>query len=111
MASDGIEILNKTMLYEPRNGQVAFLFIIVSLILIVFAASYYLDRKKVIGTLLLVIGICGFILFCYYLHYVPNVYEYQVIISEDYPVTKLLEQYDIIRQEGKILILQDKEKE
>ena len=111
MTSDGIEILNKTMLYEPRNEPAAFIFIITSLILMALAISYYLDRKKVIGTIWLVISICDFLLFCYYLHYVPNVYEYQVIVSEDYPAAKLLERYNIIGQDGKILILQDKEKE
>lgn len=36
-------------------------------------------------------------------------YEYKVIFDETYPVTQLYEKYEIIDQDGKIWIIQEKE--
>ena len=36
-------------------------------------------------------------------------YEYKVILDETYPATQLYEEYEVIGQEGKIWIIQEKE--
>lgn len=36
-------------------------------------------------------------------------YEYKVILDETYPATQLYEKYEVVGQDGKIWIIQDKE--
>ena len=62
--------------------------------------------------MLLVIGFVGslaFAIICFLCSPTPKeVTTYQVILNDNYPYNKLIEDYDIIDQEGKILTIREK---
>ena len=40
-----------------------------------------------------------------------NVTYYEVILGDDYPLKKLLDEYDMIEQRGEIYVIKNKEKD
>lgn len=107
--TDGITILNQTMVWEPRSEQLSFIMVILLIVGIIFWAYSY---NNIVLRIIIAIVIC--LTFCLVLYFGLNVktgrYEYQAIISDDYSAQSLYEKYEVIRQDGKIWALQDKEK-
>ena len=111
MASDGIEILNQTMIYKTRSEGLSFIMAMLLVIGILLSIYYASDNRKILATVYIILSFSSLFLITYFGTDVSTGrYEYQAIISEDYSASNLYDQYDVIRQEGKIWVLQDKEK-
>lgn len=110
-----MEILNQTEIIEKVGGWppgVVLGVFVILFIAVSFFFAFVLDFDTLgimsgliitICTLLLTIGLWS-----------PKDtptgrYEYKVILDETYPATQLYENYEVIGQEGKIWIIQDKE--
>lgn len=111
---EGIEILNKTKIYEMSNvaEMIAFFSIIIlgiSLILMIISLANNKDDLAIIfGFIILcslIISLVAFLL--------PGKdsgrYTYKCTISEDVNFNDIYENYNVIGQEGKIWTLEDKE--
>lgn len=107
--TDGITILNQTLIWEPRSEVLSFIMMILLIFGLIFWANTF---DNIILRITIALGLC--LIFCLVLYFGLNVktggYEYQAIISDDYPTQSLYEKYEVIRQEGKIWVLRDKEK-
>ena len=106
--NDGITILNQTIIWEPRSEVLSFIMVILLIFGIILLGYSY---NNIILRIIIAMGICLTFLLVFYfgLNVKTGRYEYQAIISDDYPAHSLYEKYDVIRQDGKIWILQDKE--
>ena len=110
-----MEILSQTEIIEQAGGWppalIMILFIITFLI-----ASLVFEAVCRLGNLSFVVGIflALVLLFLSALVWAPKDtptgrYEYKVILDETYPATQLYENYEVIGQDGKIWIIQEKE--
>lgn len=106
--SDGITILNQTMVWEPRSEVLSFIMVILLIVGIIFLGYSY---NNIVLRIIIAVGIC--LTFCLVLYFGLNVktgrYEYQAIISDDYSAHSLYEKYEVVRQDGKIWVLRDKD--
>lgn len=109
--NNGIEILNQTMIYETRSEGLSYIMsmlLVIGILLAIYYASY---KRKILTTVYIILSCSLLFLMIYFGTDVSTGrYEYQAIISEDYSANNLFDQYDVIRQDGKIWVLQDKEK-
>lgn len=106
-----MEILNSYPILKNRNDfsliTSCVLFCVFLVLMIISLAVYEFKLFVVFSTLTIVS--CISMLYCG--AEVPSGrLEYQVIISDDYPAKNLYEKYEVVKTEGKIWYIQDKEK-
>ena len=109
-----MEILNSYPIFEARNFTLCTIFLILAIVGPLITCCISEDRcHSVIGKVILITLV--FIVFLlptiYYAQNEPTgITEYQVILSDDYSANELYKKYDVIKTEGKIWYIQDKEK-
>ena len=107
-----MEILNSYPILVERNtvlGIVACLCLMISPLLLGILINAF-PKNWIIILILLIDGLL-LISMIYFSKKVPSGrLEYQVIISDDYSAKDLYEKYEVIKTEGKIWYIQDKEK-
>lgn len=119
---NGIEILNKVELMKTVNNIVAhtFCFIIgiITALALLLAIVMFISNNVDMGAIMVVVGLVFVII--YLISYlidsglskqVPTgEYEYQVTISNDVSMVEFNEKYEVIKVEGKIWTIREKEK-
>lgn len=111
-----MEILNKTEIMErtgftPNISLILFGVIIAILIILLIAGTidfndFAFGLKMSTFALMIMMGVE----FLIESELVPSGrYQYEVIISEDYPAIDLYEDYKVVEQRGKIWVIEDKE--
>lgn len=110
-----MEILSQTEILEQVGGWPPV--IVVALFVIIFVATAWLFAYTLDLDILGVV--CGLLLTFFILLISSGLwmpkdtptgrYEYKVILDETYPATQLYEEYEVIEQDGKIWIIQEKE--
>lgn len=101
-----MEILN-TFEYTYYSGFLVFLWIcILVCVTLTFISSCnnWVKSKILFGSMTIILCILSLIV----LHNSPVKTRYEVSFNEDYSVSELVENYDIIDQHGDIWILEDK---
>ena len=84
------------------------IFVIVGLILIIYGREEFEEGAIVLGVIFIVIAII--IMVVTLIHEVNQVYpEYQVTITEQTNMKEFYEKYDVIKQEGLIFTVRDKD--
>lgn len=105
----GIEILDKTRLYDMSTASwvsiIIFVLLAVVFFVLVFNNSKYDSLFLVLG---LISSICAFIVPILLIKPINNKYEYKVIINDSVSINELYDKYNIIEKEGKIWTIQDK---
>ena len=108
-------ILNSYVEKVEPSG-VAVLLIIMSMmfvaVFLVTSIQAFKDRDKKAGVILAVLcAVCLILLFTIvnYESDRPKVTTYEVILSDDYPASDLLEKYDLVEQRGEIWVIKEKE--
>jgi hypothetical protein len=110
-----MEILSQTEIIEQVGGWPQA--VVVAMFIIIFvAASCFFAFTLDLDTLGIICGlvVAFLVLFLTMGLWEPKDthtgrYEYKVILDETYPATQLYEEYEVVDQEGKIWIIQDKE--
>ena len=110
-----MEILSQTEIFEEVGGWPQAV-VTILFIFIFFGLSFFFGVVCKLDTLGVVVGLfVSFLaLFLTMGIWAPvdtptGRYEYKVILDETYPATQLYEKYEVIGQDGKIWIIQDKE--
>lgn len=110
-----MEILSQTEIIEQVGGWpqavVILLFILVFVGLgIFFGTVCKLDTMGILASFFITIFALLFTMGLWAPKDTPTGrYEYKVILDETYPATQLYEEYEIVGQDGKIWIIQEKE--
>ena len=106
----GIEILNRTMINEKPLWVW-----IVLIVCVIFAVICYGLIETVSSDVLAIFGVVGTIMFAI-LGFIALVYceptgryRYEAIVDEKVSINEVYEKYNIIEQDGKKWILEDKE--
>ena len=113
---EGIEVLNKTKIYEMSNvtTNVAIISVAILSISIIFMVILIASKKDDLASIFLLIALCSLIAIFITL-ILPEEdsgrYTYKCTISEDVNFNDIYENYNVIGQEGKIWTLEDKEVE
>lgn len=111
---EGIEILNKTKIYEMSNATenaaiISAIIIGISFILMIILLS---NNKDDLAAIFLLIALCSVIIIFITL-ILPEKdsgrYTYKCTISDNVNFNDIYENYNVIGQEGKIWTLEDKE--
>lgn len=109
---DFIEILNSYPVMVCRSQAIGFLCITVAIILLIITLILSTENMipVAVGIFVFLVAALSALYGCYNLCEVEtNITEYQVIIDDDYLAKDLLDRFEIVNQEGKILYLRDKE--
>lgn len=108
---EGIEILNKTMMTETTGLAVlGVLCIIVGSVIFLGGWSDGFDHDWLnvmailLGTVIFITGLA-----CAAYEKDTGRYQYEAIIDESVSMTEVYEKYKVVKQKGKIWILEDKE--
>ena len=112
---EGIDILNKTMVTDICNW--AFIIITVSLVVLIisaltfiaFAAMEYFNIANVCLGFLILSLVVMFSFVIINPQTETGRYRYEVTIDDDVSFLDLQEKYDVIEQNGRIWVLEDKE--
>ena len=107
-----MEILNSYPVLIERNSYLAAIFFTLLLLSPGLAAiifnKFYTSIDVVLILLIVTLSTIGF---KYFEQDIPSgKLEYQIIISDDYSAKDLYENYEVIKTEGKIWYIRDKEK-
>ena len=108
---EGIEILDKTRLYDFSTASWVSLiiFVILGVMFLILYSVLYNNKYDLLflslGVLLL---ICAFIVPILFIKPINNKYEYKVIIEDSVSINDLYDKYKIIEKDGKIYTIQDK---
>lgn len=110
----GIEILNKTPITEMTDkarivGIIAFIFLIIAFISLIISSETENIKCSVVSAVLLFVFIIISVI-CKLTTQPTGRYTYKVTIDESVPINEVYENYNVIKQDGKIWILEDKEK-
>lgn len=112
---EGIELLSQTeIMARPLWAHIIFFgligFCIVGVILLIVGVNTCSDTDVEIGVYMIVFAfICMILLAGAFPKKPSGLYRYKVTISEDVSFSDIYDNYDVIGQEGKIWILEDKE--
>lgn len=100
-----MEILNTV---QVSGKGAAFVLFLLALAVALYAIFIFQDRNWICGLLISVLAI--WIIACAIINLVrlPHT-RYEVCFDKDYPVSELIENYEIIDQRGDILIVEEKE--
>lgn len=110
-------ILNSYVEKVELSGVSAFIVVMsmaFAAIFLIASIQTFKDRDKKAGIILAALCAVSLIVLFTIVNYEydrPKVTTYEVILSDDYPATKLLEKYDLVEQRGEIFVIRDKEKE
>ena len=114
---EGIYILNKTPVLVRPDWWVIGVIVSILLLVVFVAMTFIFAEIDSDGLSALFIGLsfCAFIsIFACCSVEVPNTdgrYRYEVVIDENVPLKDIYEKYNIIEQNGKKWVIEDKEKE
>lgn len=109
---EGIEILNQTEIIKTPLW--CFILLIIGFVSVVVSIKILINtRKTYIRAISLVFVFLEIMLIFFLLNFTEptGIYKYQVIIDRSVSVTDLYENYEIIKQEGKIWTIIDKNRE
>ena len=112
----GIEILNKTpVMVEPKAYGFGLILLVIALfVFLVLTAICFSEDCVVLGVFCaaaLASSFVGLLLYSNYRVESPDGrYRYEVTINENVSIQDIYEKYNIIEQDGKKWILEDKEK-
>ena len=108
---DGIEVLNKVEMYKEFPLWLLILIIVFLVIGVFFCMIGVSIKTKLIGilflTICLVCLVCGIIISTQ----PSDIKQYQVTISDSVSMVEFNEKYDVIKVEGKIYTIREKENE
>lgn len=104
MDSDVMEILNTIQVSEKGAAFVLFL---LTLAAVLYAIFMFQDGNRFCGLLMFVLAIC-LTVFAIRNLVRPSRTRYEVSFDENYPVSELIENYEIIGQRGDLWVLEDK---
>mgnify|MGYP004448664051 CR=1 FL=1 len=99
-----MEILNT--IHVSGKGAVFVLFLL-TLAAVLYAIFMFQDGNRFCGLLMFVLAIC-LTVFAIRNLVRPSRTRYEVSFDENYPVSELIENYEIIGQRGDILIVEEK---
>lgn len=101
-----MEILNTV---QVSGKGAAFVLFLLALAVVLYAIFIFQDGNWICGLLISVLAI--WIIVCAIINLVrlPHT-RYEVCFDKDYPVSELIENYEIIDQRGDILIVEEKSK-
>lgn len=107
-----MEILNTTEILKTRNDSLVITFIILIAalfgIIITLISCIKVSNGLFIAWLICVIVFVAAAI--WFADEVPTgIYQYEVLLTDNYSATQLLQDYDVVGQRGSILIIQDKE--
>ena len=108
-----MEILSQTQIFDIATSPPGWLiFLVMAIPFLGFSIVALFQNDSGYAFIGFVVGL--FCLIMLGLFYVPKKiptdrYEYKVILDETYPAIDLYEEYEVIGQDGKIWIIQDKE--
>lgn len=110
----GIEILNKTEVMIPNYNWLIIVFMLIGIALISGGVATKVENRILtyisLGGLGLCISSALIVAIVYRTVEIPSGrYRYEVIIQDDVSINEVYEHYKVIKQEGKIWILEDKE--
>lgn len=100
-----MEILNTV---QVSGKGVAFVLFLLAFAAVIYAIFMFQDRKWPCGLLISVLAIWLTVLAIKNVVRLPHT-RYEVCFDKDYPVSELIENYEIVDQRGDILILEDKD--
>ena len=99
-----MEILNIVQISEKG---VAFVYLMLAIAVICYAFCLFDDSRVFLGSVMAVLSIILVVLTILKFN-VPPQTRYEVSFDENYPVSELIENYEIIGQRGDILIVEEK---
>ena len=111
---EGVEILSKTAVMEMIEPKWGIMFICVLLVFATIITAEFLNDKKKKKTAYILAGFAaiGIVISIARIGRVETWrYQYEVIINESISLDEIYEKYNVIEQQGKMFILEDKEKE
>lgn len=107
---EGIEILNQVECLQYSTGAIYFLIGLGILWFVTFILSAFIDECKIPTYLITGLFMISIILVSAFGKTEPSGrYQYEVTIDDSASFTELYEKYDVVKQKGKIWILEDKE--
>ena len=108
---NGIEVLNEGYVYKEFPLWILILFVVFLVVGVVFCMLGVNVKTKLIGilslTICLICLVCGIII----ANQPSDIKQYQVTISDDVSMVEFNERYDVIKVEGKIWTIAEKESE
>lgn len=107
-----MEILNATEILKTRNDELVIVFIIMMMalfgVIIALISSIKVSNGMFIAWLICVIACVAAAI--WFADEVPTgTYQYEVLLTDNYSATQLLQDYDVVGQRGSIWVIQDKE--
>lgn len=107
-----MEILNTTEILKTRNNALVIVFIIMLMalfgIIITLISCIKVSNGMFIAWFICMIACTAAVI--WFADKVPTgIYQYEVLLTDNYSATQLLQDYDVVGQRGSIWIIQDKE--
>lgn len=102
-----MKILNT---FEHTESGAAFFFVIAGILLIAQGIKWICFDKARVGGIVVLFFAAVQLFFATALFNAPPTIRYEATFDEKYPVSQLIEEYDIIEQRGDILIVEEKTK-
>ena len=107
-----MEILNATEILKTRNDELVIVFIIMLMVLFGIIITL-ISCIKVSNGMFIAWFICVIVCVAaaiWFADEVPTgIYQYEVLLTDNYSATQLLQDYEVVGQRGSIWIIQDKE--
>ena len=108
-----MEILNTTEILKTRNDAlvVAFIIMVMALcgIMITLVSCVRVSNGMFITWFICVV-VCVAVAGWFAVKVPTGTYQYEVLLTDNYSATQLLQDYDVVEQRGTIWVIQDKEK-
>lgn len=99
-----MEILNSIQVSEKGLG---FIFLILTIAALVYANSFFINYNLIYGFVAALLSI-AFLAVTVIQFQTPTRTQYEVSFDDNYPVSELIENYEIVDQRGDILIVEEK---
>lgn len=105
-----MSILNEEYIYVQRNELLSFILFYLVIVFIVLSIILTAERYAKVGLSFCLIAFIGIIFGTYFSHEVKTDTKlYEVVLDDNYPISTIYDNYEIIEKRGKIWVLQDKE--
>ena len=105
-----MSILNEKYIYVPRNGLLSSLLFYLVIVFIILSIILIDERYAKVGLSFCLIAFIGIIFGIYFSYEVKtDIKLYEVVLDDNYPISAIYDNYEIIEKRGKIWVLQDKE--
>lgn len=105
-----MSILNEEYIYVQRNELLSSILFYLVFIFIVLSIILMAERYVKVGLSFCLIAFIGIIFGIYFSHKVKTDTKlYEVVLDDNYPISAIYDNYEIIEKRGKIWVLQDKE--